>query len=267
MLDPREGLTPDGMIRTGVRRERVPAALEPVLADLLDEFDGLRSPAAELHLYGSVATGQARVGASDLDVVLIDGSADWAAAIGEQLSQKHSRLCRGVEIGPARRSDYQGDQDEAYGNRVFLRHYCLPLAGPNAIVETGPFPGDRRAARGFNGDIGRRLQQWRSGGARARAVGRKTLLAAAGVMSVRNRIWTTDRETAARAWAESDPGRRGDIEQLSGWANGSPARPDELAAAIEPHGIVTGLIDRFADEIGFWNSIEASRTENVRNPS
>lgn len=59
MRDPDEGVAPDGTIVTGVRRDRVPAAFEPVLAAATEALpDGVG-----LHVDGSVATGQARVAA------------------------------------------------------------------------------------------------------------------------------------------------------------------------------------------------------------
>ncbi len=40
----------------------------------------------------------------------------------------------------------RAEGDEAYGNRVFLRHYCLPLAGPDRLRGTAAFRADARAA-------------------------------------------------------------------------------------------------------------------------
>ncbi|MEO9139207.1 MAG: hypothetical protein ABI345_09090 [Jatrophihabitans sp.] len=54
MRDPREGLTSDGMIRTGVHRDRVPSAFEPILNEAIAEFHLVASPDTELHLYCSV---------------------------------------------------------------------------------------------------------------------------------------------------------------------------------------------------------------------
>jgi hypothetical protein len=54
-----------------------------------------------------------------------------------------------------------GDSDAAYGNRVFLRHYCVHLAGPDPAAALSAFPADARAARGFNGDLGWHRRRWR----------------------------------------------------------------------------------------------------------
>ena len=109
--------------------------------------------------------------------------------------------------------DLRGEGDEAYGNRVFLRHYCVQLAGPPRTDLGRTYPADVRAAHGFNGDIARHAGRWQrllDDGAEPVALGcrvaRKSLLAAAGLVSVVDGGWTTDRATAARRWAEIEPG-------------------------------------------------------------
>lgn len=253
MRDPDEGLTPDGMIRTGADSSRVPTLFEPVVAAMIDAFDEVRGATAELHLYGSVATGTARAGISDVDIVAIDVPLDWAGATAARLSTQFASVCRGVEIGVAGHGDYVGEDDQAYGNRVFLRHYCVPLAGPDALRSPASFPGDARAARGFNGDIEIRLARWRHMSADARRVARKTLLAAAGVVSIRTGTWTTDRATAARSWGDFDLSRAAGMEALLGWADGAiAATPRELSTVLAPDGIVAEVADRFARDIGLW---------------
>lgn len=253
VLDPEEGLNPDGTIRTGVRRDRVPAEFEPVVVAAVEALGELSDERAELHLYGSVATGMARLGISDVDLVAIGIPEECTRDIGAALSTRFATVCRAVEIGPGRPANFYGDDDAAYGNRVFLRHYCVPLAGPDVLRRVEPFHGDARAARGFNGDIGRCLDAWRAG-ADPRRVARKTLLAAAGVISVHDRTWTTDRGRAARRWAEIDPDRSDDMVRLLAWAEGHLVPPaPELDAALGQNGVVAVVVDRFATEIGLWS--------------
>ncbi|MEU6134184.1 hypothetical protein [Nocardioides sp. NPDC047086] len=61
MADPREGVTSEGLIVTGARRDRVPPAYEPVLAYVLSRIP----PEVPVHVYGSVANGTATVPTSD----------------------------------------------------------------------------------------------------------------------------------------------------------------------------------------------------------
>jgi Nucleotidyltransferase domain len=69
MADPEEGVAPDGTIRTGAHRDRIPVAFEPVLTDAV-AFAGDRG--ASLYVYGSVANGTVRPRSSDVDLLSID---------------------------------------------------------------------------------------------------------------------------------------------------------------------------------------------------
>jgi hypothetical protein len=206
--DPDEGVRPDGTIVTGVRQDQIPAAFEPVVHAAVGAVDRR----VQLYLYGSVATGRARIGESDVDLLGVGLPAAAAEEIGRELSHRFRALCRAVEAGAARPEDVVGNSDEAYGLRVFLRHYCVQLAGEPRTDLAPAYPADVRAARGFNGDIATHARRWREAldlGDDPSRVGnrlaRKTLLAVASLVSVHDGIWTTDRAGAARRWAAIDP--------------------------------------------------------------
>jgi uncharacterized protein len=256
MADPGEGVAPDGTIRTGARRDRVPAIFEPVLAAAV-AFAG--ECEASLYVYGSVANGTARPGSSDVDLLSI-GLAG-AAVLGQRLSARYSGICRGVEVAAAMAADFAGDTDAAYGGRVFLRHYCVHLAGPDPAAALPAFPADARAARGFNGDLGQHLRRWRqrleSGSVAADLMGvrvaRKALLAVAGLVSVHDHTWTTDRSRAVRRWGELEPGLAAHLIRLHSWAEGErhPSR-EEVERALADDGIVCAIVERFGSLIGLW---------------
>ena len=256
MTDPGEGVAADGTIRTGADRGRVPAAFEPVLADAVALAGEC---GASLYVYGSVANGTVRSGSSDVDLLSV-GLPD-AVAAGQRLSARYADLCRGVEIAAAEAVDLVGDTDAAYGFRVFLRHYCVHLAGPDLSAALPAFPADARAARGFNGDVARHYRRWRqeleSGTASADLLGaraaRKTLLAVAGLVSVRDRTWTTDRARAARRWGELEPDLAAPLCGLLSWATAEhrPSR-EEVRPTLAHDGIIAAIVERFASLIGLW---------------
>jgi Nucleotidyltransferase domain len=256
VADPDEGVAADGTIRTGARRDRVPAAFEPVLADAVALAC---ESGASLYVYGSVANGTARPGSSDVDLLSI-GLPD-AATLERHLSARYADRCRGVEVAAATAADFLGDTDAAYGGRVFLRHYCVHLAGLDPSTAFPAFPADARAARGFNGDLGRHLRRWRrdleSGTVPADLLGvraaRKTLLAVAGLVSVHDHTWTTDRARAVRRWSELDPGLAAHLGRLLSWARAErhPSR-QEVGRALADDGIVSAIVDRFGRLIGLW---------------
>jgi hypothetical protein len=256
VADPDEGVAADGTIRTGAHRDRVPVAFEPVLADAVTFLD---ESGASLYVYGSVANGTVRPGSSDVDLLSI-GLRD-AAGIGQRLSARYADRCRGVEVAAATAADFAGDTDAAYGYRVFLRHYCVHLAGPDLSAALPAFLADVRAARGFNGDLGQHLQQWRHGlessllaadllGVRA---ARKTLLAVAGLVSVHDHTWTTDRSRAVRRWSELEHNLATQLRRLNLWASGERRpSPEEVERALADDGIVSAIVERFGSLIGLW---------------
>ena len=256
MADPWEGVAADGTIVTGADRSRVPAAFEPVLADaaaLAGEYG------ASLYVYGSVANGTVRAGRSDVDLLAV-GLPDPPGA-GRLLSARYAGLCRGVEIAAATAADLAGDTDSAYGLRVFLRHYCVHLAGQDPAAGLPAFRADARAARGFNGDIARHWLRWRhaleSGTVPEDLVGvraaRKTLLAVAGLVSVRDRTWTTDRARAVRRWGEIEPALAAPLRLLLSWATAESSPViGEVPPVLTDDGVVATVVERFADLVGLW---------------
>lgn len=258
MHDPHEGITPEGLIVTGASRSRIPPAYEA----LLDAATGgviSRAADASLYVYGSVATGTALVPDSDVDLVSIGLPPIEAEQLSRDLSDRFGDLCRSVHIGPAQPSDYLGEGDEAYGNRVFLSHYCVHLGGPDHHTGLPDFAADSRAARGFNGDIAQHAERWRTELAAgldpsvlSRRIGRKSLHAVAGLVSVRDHTWTTDRRAAAVRWAEVEPALTDALQALLKWSRGEDP-PDLPTVEIALDGVVAEIVDSFAAEIGLWD--------------
>lgn len=256
MIDPREGIAPGGTIVTGVARSRVPGSFESLVAAAVEELS-VRGHVS-LYLYGSVATGQAQPGRSDLDLLAVGLNREDARTVTTGLVESFPGLCRGVEIAVADAGDLVGESDEAYGLRVFLRHYCVHLCGPDLGGHLPAFRADALAARGFNGDIAQHAHRWRSdldGGSDPQVVGRrlarKTLLATAGLVSIHDGSWTTDRGTAARRWGEIHPELADDLTALLAWSEGTDL-PDARALQRAVDVVVPGVVAAFERLIGVW---------------
>lgn len=257
MGDPLEGLTDIGTIRTGASLERVQPVFRRVIDAVVDAIDG-RGDA--VFAYGSVVTGQAVAPGSDVDVMAIGIEPSVAGEIGASLSATFAGVCRGVEIAVAQPSDITGDGDEAYENRVFLRHYCVVIDGSSELRPSRDFPGDRRAARGFNGDIARHAAQWRDdlrrgepADAVATRMSRKSLLAVAGLVSVHDETWTTDRRIAAERWGEVAPEMRESLAQMVSWsARPTAVVPGDVQRVLDT--AVDQIVGSFDDLIGLWGN-------------
>jgi uncharacterized protein len=255
--DPGEGVAADGTIATGAARSRVPPPFEPVLSAAVEAI-AESGRDASAYLYGSVATGQARRVQSDVDLLTVGLDPGLAAGLGRELSSQFSGLCRGVEIAAATPDDLVGGSDGAYGFQVFLRHYCIHLAGPDYGPGLPRFPADARAARGFNGDIAQHAARWRdalAAGDEPRRLGRqlarKTLLAVAGLVSIQDATWTTDRALAAYRWAEIEPDLGPALHALLAWSDGL-ALPGRQALQHMLDITSPRITAAFATTIGLW---------------
>ena len=245
---------------TGARRDRVPTIFEPLLSAAASRLAGA-ADSVSLYLYGSVATGQALAGRSDVDFLTVALPAEEATAISSALSREFGTLCRGVEVAAAQPADLVGEDDEPYGMRAFLRHYCIRLLGPDRQAGLSACRADARAARGFNGDIARHLHLWRTmlhepnrpTAILGQRVARKTLLAVAGLVSVHDSTWTTDRSAAARRWAELNPHLSQPLRELESWCEvGDQATANQLERALADYGVVEQVSRAFASRIGLW---------------
>jgi len=258
--DPLEGVDVDGTIVTGARRSAIPNEFEPVLKAAIEHLQSVEGTPA-LYVYGSVATGTARVGSSDLDLVTISLEPAIAKRLASDLTVAFPGLFRSVEIGPAQPSDYEGSSDEAYGNRVFLRHYCVHLAGPDVGSTLPNFRADKAAARGFNGDIALRANQWRAElgesdpALLARRIARKTLFAVAGLVSIHDAVWTTDRVAAAYRWSVIKPKCAATLRTLVAWSDGRSAELSRSEIQTVLDEVVVDVVDEFRARIGLWSSV------------
>lgn len=225
---------------------------------MLDAIETV-DPKVAVYLYGSVGTGQARAATSDVDFLTVGLDQQVTAELTKDLSAGFRGACRGVELASARCEDFLGETDSAYGNRVFLRHYCVQLAGPEYVDGQVAFPADARAARGFNGDIAQHAQGWRKALVEDRVdadelglrMARKALLALAGLVSVHDHTWTTDRARAAHRWGEIRPDSAADLDALLGWAAGQPPA-GERAVRRMLDTTVGAIVTRFEADIGLW---------------
>jgi uncharacterized protein len=257
--DPFERIDVDGSIVTGARRSRIQKEFWPIIERVI-EYVARIEPGASLYVYGSVATGKSRVGSSDVDLVTIGVDAAEAKHLASVLSAAHRGLCRGVEVGAAQLSEYVGSSDEAYGNRVFLRHYCVHLLGPDPASALPKYPADRAAARGFNGDIGLRVAQWRAelreptSASLARRLARKTLFAVAGLVSMHDAIWTTNRVASAHRWGVVKPELADALATLASWGFSSSVQPSKAEVQMALDGVVTEVVAAFQERIGLWRS-------------
>jgi hypothetical protein len=231
-LDPEEGLDPDGYLVTGVDRSRVPAAYEPALADAVTTLTGALGDLLHgLYLYGSVATGQAVPPASDVDLLAVS-TAPIDPSVLSGLSARHAGTTREVALAVMTPEQLHGDDDEGLGNRAFLKHYCVLLAGADARPDLPRYRPSRALVDGFAGDLTGAVEQWRSTSDGRRAA-RRLLLFAATSESLAHGGWTTDRATGAALVRRHHPEWTSEVDRALRWSAGAAADPGEVSRFLD----------------------------------
>jgi uncharacterized protein len=74
----------------------------------------------------------------------------------------------------------------------------------------------------------------------------------AGLVSIYDRTWTTDRSLAARRWGEVDATLAPGLAALRTWCDDAGPTRSELAETLTT--TVATIVAQFASEIGLWST-------------
>ncbi|MFK0159285.1 nucleotidyltransferase domain-containing protein [Streptomyces sp. NPDC090499] len=262
------GLDALGFIEREGSHARVPHLFRPVVAAardrLLDVFGaGLDSA----YLYGSIPRGTARVGHSDLDLVVVlseeptDADRDAARVFGEAVDKEFPEI-DGVGTLLYSRARVLSEL-ERYDIGWFVACLCTPLLGEDLAEFLPRYRPDSLLARETNGDLARYLPRWRERIAAAdgteealrplvRFMSRSLVRTAFTLVMPRWNGWTSDLREMAEAFAGYYPER---AEQLRRAAE----------AGYEPVGDRT-LLRSYVDDLAPWLAAEYTRVHGVKAP-
>ncbi|MET7679076.1 nucleotidyltransferase domain-containing protein [Streptomyces sp. NPDC005423] len=262
----RKGLDDQGYLAREGSLARVPHAFRPVVAaarDRLLEVFGERLHSA--YLYGSVPRGTARVGHSDLDLLLTTHQEPTAADRADA-----GRLDRALdeEFGQV---DGVGtllfgrerllSEPERYDLGWFVACLCTPLLGEDLAEYLPRYRPDSVLARETNGDLALLLPRWRErvAGARDTEEARRPLvrfmsrhLVRTGFTLVMPRWngWTSDLREMADAFAPYYPERAGQLRAAALLGSEPTGDPDVLRS--------------YVDDLGPWLAGEYARVHGVK---
>ncbi|MEV7145986.1 nucleotidyltransferase domain-containing protein [Streptomyces sp. NPDC093084] len=262
------GLDPLGFIEREGSHARVPLVFRPVVAavrDRLLEVFGARLDSA--YLYGSVPRGTARVGRSDLDLVVVlraepaGGDRDAARALGEAVDKEFPQI-DGVGILLYSRARVL-DERERYDVGWFVACQCTPLLGEDLAEFLPRYRPDSLLARETNGDLAGLLPRWRRRIATAgdseealrplvRFMSRHLVRTGFTLVMPRWNGWTSDLGEMAEAFAGYYPERGGQLRRAA-----------ELGQ--EPVGDRV-VLRSYVDDLGPWLADEYARVHGVKTP-
>ncbi|MFJ9631441.1 nucleotidyltransferase domain-containing protein [Streptomyces sp. NPDC101175] len=264
----RRGLDAQGYIEREGSLGRVPRVFRPVVAaarDRLLHVYGGRLDSA--YLYGSIPRGTARVGRSDLDLLVAtrqeptEEDRDAARSLGEALDKEFPEIDgTGILLyGRARLLS----EPETYDIGWFLACLCTPLLGEDLAEYLPRYRPDSRLARETNGDLALLLPRWReriaasedteeARGRLVRFMSRHLVRTGFTLVMPRWNGWTSDLAEMAGAFGAYYPGRADDLR----------------AAAVlgrEPTGDAR-VLRSYVDDLGPWLAEEYARVHGVKTP-
>ncbi|MEV0172656.1 nucleotidyltransferase domain-containing protein [Streptomyces sp. NPDC050803] len=264
----RPGLDPQGCIEREGSLGRVTHSFRPVVAAardrLLDAF-GARMDSA--YLYGSIPRGTARVGRSDLDLLVAlraeptDADREAARVLGEALDKEFAQI-DGVGTLLYSRTRLLSDL-ETYDLGWFVACLCTPLLGEDLAEYLPRYRPDSLLARETNGDLALLLPRWRERIAAAedseqarrplvRYMSRHLVRTGFTLVMPRWNGWTSDLTEMAAAFGAYYPDR---AEQVRAAA----------ALGCAPTGD-PAVLRSYVDDLGPWLAAEYARVHGVKTP-
>lgn len=247
---------------------RVPPAFRPVVDAVRDRLPAVFG--ARLHsayLYGSIPRGTARVGRSDLDllIALRDGPADAdrdaIRVLGEAIDGEFPQI-DGVGTLLYGRKRLLSDE-ERYDMGWFVACLCTPLLGDDLAAHLPRYRPDSLLARETNGDLARWLPRWRERIAGAedteearrplvRFMSRHLVRTAFTLVMPRWQGWTSDLREMAEVFGAYYPRRAAQVRTAAEYGREPVGDPDVLRS--------------YVDDLGPWLAAEYARVHGVKAP-
>ncbi|MFF5496312.1 nucleotidyltransferase domain-containing protein [Streptomyces aquilus] len=265
---PSPGLDPQGYIAREGSLARVPHAFRPVVAMARDRLlDVFGSRLHSAYLYGSIPRGTARVGRSDLDLLVAlreeptEADRDAVRALGDALDKEFPEI-DGVGTLLYSRARLLSEP-ETYDLGWFVACLCTPLLGDDLAEYLPRYRPDSLLARETNGDLALLLPRWR---ARIEAAGdseealrplvrfmsRHLVRTGFTLVMPRWNGWTSDLGEMAAAFGTYYPERAGQLREAA-------------VRGHEPTGDRAVLMS-YVDDLGPWLADEYARVHGVKAP-
>ncbi|MBW8738336.1 MAG: nucleotidyltransferase domain-containing protein [Streptomyces turgidiscabies] len=269
----RPGLDGQGFILREGALARVPHAFRPVVAAVRDQVaDVFGERLHSAYLYGSIPRGTARVGRSDLDLLIalreVPTDVDRAAAgaLDAALDREFEQI-DGSGTLLVSRAQVLSDL-ERHDLGWFLACLCTPLLGADLAGHLPRYRPDSVLARETNGDLGLCLPRWRRliagaiapgappGAVRVRVRGISRRIVRTGFTLVMPRWdgWTSDLYEMAEAFAAYYPQWGPRMREAAALGHDPTDDPAVLRSFLRSH----------VEELGQWLAEEYTRVHGVK---
>lgn len=151
------GVDRKGYIVNNAAKKNIDSSYKQLIKEVQSEIkETVGNQMHSLYLYGSVATGNAKIRTSDIDFLLLfhrkptKKTLAGVKNIELKFSEKYKKLVREVGISTSYTSEVNKDK---YGLGCFIKHLCILLYGENYSNKFSSFKPSKLVASAFNGDI------------------------------------------------------------------------------------------------------------------
>ncbi|MET7697029.1 nucleotidyltransferase domain-containing protein [Streptomyces sp. NPDC005485] len=264
----RIGLDAQGYIEREGSLGRIPPAFRPVVAAARDQvLEVFGAGMTGAYLYGSIPRGTARVGRSDLDLLLVlreeptESDRADAVRLGEALDKEFPEI-DGVGTLLFSRTRLLSDL-ETYDLGWFVACLCTPLLGEDLAEFLPRYRPDSLLARETNGDLALFLPRWRERIAAAddtpearrplvRFMSRHLVRTGFTLVMPRWNGWTSDLGEMAEAFGTYYPQRAVQLREAA-------------VLGHEPTGD-PAVLRSYVDDLGPWLAEEYARVHGLKAP-
>jgi predicted nucleotidyltransferase len=264
----RPGLDEQGFIAREGSLARVPGVFRPVVAAARDRLTAVFGPRLHsAYLYGSIPRGTARVGRSDLDLLVAlrdepaDADRNAVRALGEAVDGEFPQIDGVGTLLYGR--DRLLSERERYDLGWFVTCLCTPLLGEDLAEHLPRYRPDSLLARETNGDLALWLPRWRQRIADAedtdqarrplvRFMSRHLVRTGFTLVMPRWNGWTSDLREMAEVCGAYYPERAAQLRTAARYGH-------------EPVGDA-GVLRSYVDDLGPWLAGEYARVHGVKAP-
>ncbi len=211
-------------------------------------------------MYGSVATGKAVEGKSDLDILLVLKDApnnelsEKISVLEKNLSEKYEPKLRGVGLTVTNVGEVTSEK-EKYGYMCYIKHLCVCIYGNDVTKDVPAFHPSREVAKGFNGDIKESLLSYKSKIENAdsetelkklsQEVSKKIVRTGFSLVMPRSGSWSTDLQSSFDTFLYYYPEKTEEMSIALAWAKAGSS--DKM------------VVIKFINTFGQWLSEEFGR--------
>ncbi|MBS3166062.1 nucleotidyltransferase domain-containing protein [Candidatus Woesearchaeota archaeon] len=253
------GVDKNGYIATKVNLNKIKPlfykVLDKIKNEVIDKFGG---KIHSLYLYGSVATGKARIKSSDLDLLLVLRQKPTPKIKNEisefqnHLTIEHLNIFRDVGITLTHVSEVKKD---TYGLGCFIKHLCICLYGENIGKKLPNFKPSRKVATAFNGDIKNNIKtvletlksthETKKVRSICGSIMRKIVRTGFSLVMEQEHSWTTDLKKSCELFSKYYPEQSINMEKAFSLTQNPTANTKEL--------------EKFLKDFGNWLSKEVEK--------